>query len=266
MEQLRTKKHTFKCLIDNHTTLTTTDLIRVSSRLRNPLNRRPHTPTAWRNCQDCVQDRLKKCKNPHECATEAKKKLDALYPKYNPLNPNERNDNLSLTPSRKRINIQARHQNDLIAFDPSITTKNDLTECFRIFTDPNTTSKNPGQRGIDPGNALRHQTIKIFTDGACFNNRKIDAQCGSGMWIALNDPSNQAIKVPGTNQSNQIGELVAIIKAAQNLPTFVPIEINSDSKYVIEGLTTHLANWDDIGRIAIQNAPLFKKAASLLRR
>jgi RNase H len=45
-----------------------------------------------------------------------------------------------------------------------------------------------------------------------------------------------------------------------------PLEIHTDSKYVIEGPTLHLPNWDDIGWIAVQNAPLFKRAAFLLRR
>ena len=265
-EHTRLKSKTTKCLIETHDALTIADLIRISSRLRIPPTPRPHTPSAYCNCSDCVRDRIKRCKNPHECATEAQKKIDALYPKYNPLIPDERHGNLSLTASRKQNNIQARHQNELITFDPSITNKNDITECFRIFTDPNITPRLPAQRRVDPRTALRHQTIKIYTDGACDNNGKVDAKCGSGIWIAENDPRNQAIKVPGSVQSNQIGELVAVIKAAQDFPIFAPMEIHTDSKYVIEGLTIHLPNWDDIGWTAVQNAPLFQKAAFLLRR
>jgi ribonuclease HI len=85
-------------------------------------------------------------------------------------------------------------------------------------------------------------------------------------WIAADDPRNQAVRVPGNEQSNQIGELAAVIKAAQDTPTFTPMEIHTDSKYVIEGLTKHLPNWDDIGWTAIQNAPLLQRAAFLLRR
>ena len=190
-----------KCLIKNHRAIAIADLIRISNRLRNPPLIRPHTPSAWCICPDCVRDRINKCKDPHKCATEAKKKLDALYPKYNPLIPNGNHGDLSLTASRKRKNRQARYQNELITFDPSITNKNDLTECFRIFTEPDNASKRPAQRGIDPGANLRHQTIKVYTDGACFNNGKTNAQCGSGIWIAPDDPRNQAIRVPGDNIS-----------------------------------------------------------------
>lgn len=44
------------------------------------------------------------------------------------------------------------------------------------------------------------------------------------------------------------------------------MEIHTDSKYVIEGLTKQLAKWEDIGWTEIKNAPLFQKVAFLLRR
>ena len=246
-EPHHTNARTTKCLIENHEALAIVDLIKISSRLRNPPQLRPHAPSAWCICPDCIHDRIKRCKDPHKCATEAQNKINALFPKYNPLLLDERHGNLSLTTSRKRKNLQARYQNELITFDPSITTKNDLTECFRIFTDPNIIPKHPAKRRIDPGANLRHETINIYTDGACLNNGKSNAQCGSGIWFGPDDPRNKTIKVPGTEQSNQIGELAAIIGATQDVPTFSPLKINTDSKYVINGLTTHLTHWEDIG-------------------
>ncbi|KAN0104009.1 hypothetical protein V8E52_011410, partial [Russula decolorans] len=133
----------------------------------------------------------------HKCASEAQNKINALFPKYNPLILDERHGDLSLTTSRKRKNLQARYQNELITFDPSITTKNDLTECFRIFTNPNVPSKQPAKRRIDPGANLRHQTVSVFTDGACLNNGKSNARSGSGIWFGPNDQRNKAIKIPG---------------------------------------------------------------------
>ena len=260
------RRQTIRCLIEVHDAIAIANLIRISARLRHPPLPRPHIPSKWCNCPDCIQDRLKQCKNPHECATEAQNKINALFPKFNPLISDERHGNLSLTGSRKRKNLQARSQNEPITFDPTMTDKNDPTECVRIFTNPLTTSKQPAQRGIDPRTALRHRTVKAYTDGACQNNGKENAQCGSGIWIGPEDPRNTAIKVPGENQSNQIGELVAVIKAAQDLPIFVPLEIHSDSKYVIDGLTTYLPDWEDIGWIRVQNANLFKRAAFLLKR
>ena len=49
------------------------------------------------------------------------------------------------------------------------------------------------------------------------------------------------------------------------IPPYQPIKICTDSKYVIEGLATHLERWEDDGWISIKNAELFRKAAYLMR-
>ena len=70
----------------------------------------------------------------------------------------------------------------------------------------------------------------------------------------------------GPQQSNQVGELAAIIVAVDSFPRFWSLTIISDSKYAIDGLTIHLHTWEDNGWIGVKNATLFKKAAFLLRR
>ncbi len=110
-----------------------------------------------------------------------------------------------------------------------------------------------------------YRNIPIYTDGACFNNGKLNAHCRSGIWFATDDPCNNASRVPGPNQSNQISKIAAVINAISSTPPFYPLTILSDSKYVIEGLTNHLKHWEDIGWIGISNAPLFKRAAYLLK-
>jgi len=145
------------------------------------------------------------------------------------------------------MNTLARSQNKAVTFDPSITSKTDLTECFRIFVDQSKESKYPATRCVTPGTNLRHQKIEVYMDGACINNGKQNAHCGSGIWFAQDDPRNRAIRIPGIKQSNQIGEIAAIIAAVQEIPPFCPLEIISDSKYAIDGLTTHLPEWEDRG-------------------
>ena len=63
-----------------------------------------------------------------------------------------------------------------------------------------------------------------------------------------------------------MGELAAVIKAATLIPTFCPLIIKTDSKYVIQGLTKHLKEWESKGWIGVKNASLFRKAAHLLRQ
>lgn len=142
----------------------------------------------------------------------------------------------------------------------------DLTECFCIFTDPKRLAPRPVRRQYAPGIALQNQTITIYTDGACFNNGKENVSCGSGIWVGTDNNYNTALKVLGLEQSNQVGEITAVIKAAQMIPTFCPLIIKTDSQYVIKGLTTHLKDWENKGWIGIKNANFFMKVTYLLRR
>jgi ribonuclease HI len=172
---------------------------------------------------------------------------------------------VSLTPRRKQHNITARQNDDRICFDPTITCKENLAECFHVFTNPEKISNLPAKRYHMQGFNPRHREVEIHTDGACFDNGKLNARCRSGIWFGPNDARNTSIKVPGPLQSNQVGETAAVIKALTSVPHFWPITIITDSKYVIDSLTTHLQTWEDRGWIGIKNAKLLKRAAYLLK-
>jgi ribonuclease HI len=187
-------------------------------------------------------------------------------PKYNPL-AFEVNDNLSLTPNRKARNEAARvRENAKVIFDPMITCKNSIEECFRIFTDPNQISLTPVTRQLQRGINLEHISMEVYTDGVCIHNGKLNTRCGSGLWIGENNAINKAIKIPGNKQSNQIREIAAIIAAAESLLNYRKLTIITDSRYVIDGLTKHLKTWEDNGWINIKNTEFFKKAAYILKR
>ena len=51
-------------------------------------------------------------------------------------------------------------------------------------------------------------------DGSCTNNGRHDVGSGAGVWVADNHPINKSIRVPGSEQSNQTGELAAILVAS----------------------------------------------------
>ncbi|KAG1734854.1 ribonuclease H-like protein, partial [Suillus occidentalis] len=107
--------------------------------------------------------------------------------------------------------------------------------------------------------------INIYTDGSCINNGKEDAKCGSGVWFGRDHPSNKAIRVPGKTQSNQAGEIAAILVGLQNVSPLIPVTFITDSRYVIDGLNTHLHNWEDHGWINEANANLFRATVYHLR-
>jgi hypothetical protein len=228
---------TIVCLIEIHKAQTVADLLNISNRICNETHPYPHIPSQWCLCRECVCNQTKKCKNPHECAKEVLVRIQIIYPVKNPLHLQSWHSDLSLTSSRKRMNVLAKFQNETILFDPSITNKKDLSECFCIFMDLAKTQKALAQHRITPGTALQHQKLEVYTDRACTNNGKKKACYRSGTFFMHNDPRNQAIHIPGEQQSNQVGELAAIITAIQATPTFHPLVILSDSKYAINRLT-----------------------------
>ena len=254
-----------KCLLKNHVAKTVKDMINIAKKLRERTRTRAHSPSQACICMECIQDRRKGCINPHACAVEAETRLNDIAPKYNPL-AIEHHDTLSLTPNRKARNTVARATDQGITFDPTITCKDGIEECFRVFTNPERISLTPASRRTQQGINLENEEIIVFTDGSCNNNGKRNARCGSGVWIGENHPKNSAIRVPGNNHSNQIGELVAVIAAVNSLPNFCKLKIVTDSRYVIDGLTENLTNWEDRGWIEIKNADMFKRAVYLLKR
>jgi ribonuclease HI len=257
-----------KCILFTHGVTKVADLIRISERIRNPNMEpdAPHQQIRFCYCQDCSRDRELGCQNPNACAIEALTRIEQIALKLNPISPGNEHGNLSLTQRRKKGNVTARAQDGDILFDPTITCKTDLAECFRIFTDPTRISDRPAMRNAPRETRLRLQEITIYTDGACNRNGKANAQSGSGVWFGPDHEMNMAIRVPGSQQSNQVGELVAIIAAIEKIPLNQLLKIITDSKYAIDGLTTHLGKWEDLGWIGITNADLFRRAAFLLKR
>jgi len=182
--------------------------------------------------------------------------LDKLTPKWS-IQTHPPNDNLDLTPRRKKINKQAEETGEPILFDPNITT-NSIKDSFRIFTTNRENDQIPSHRVAQQAQA---EEIVVYTDGSCINNGQEDAQAGSGIWYGENDPRNKALKVPGKAQSNQTGELYAVLHVARTTPKEIPLLIKSDSEYVIEGLTKNLSRWEDKGWIGVSNNALFKATA-----
>jgi ribonuclease HI len=253
-----------KCLLEKHNVVTVADLIKTSARLNVGPNEYHHRETPFCECDPCIADQENGCYNPHECASEAQTRLQQIPPRLNPKNPGERQDGLSLTRTRKLNNETARQNNGRVTFDPSLTCKDSISECFRIFVDPSQISHALTQR--IPGRNPTCETCVVYTEGTCVNSGKSNAACGSGVWFSQNNQHNAALRILNDTHSKQVGEIAAIIVAASATPKSQPLVIVTTSKYAVDGLTTHLEAWENQGWIGIKNAPLFKKAASILRQ
>ena len=81
--------------------------------------------------------------------------------------------------------------------------------------------------------------IKIYTDGSCLKNP------GNGGWAAIINIDNQIKKISGSvkDTTNNKMELMAPIKALQEVKEKKPIEIYTDSQYVKLGITDWIHKW-----------------------
>ena len=253
------------CLRSRHDAKTICDLSKISKRVVKHTS--CHKPHPKCTCKHCIQDRGRNCTNPHRCASLARNILGYLEPKFDLLTRPIK-DNLSLTHHRREKNSRAVVANgDELTFDPSLTAKNDIRTCFRIFIDPERILEQPAYRVQEPRiRGLDEEPTCVYTDGSCTKNGKLDTVCGAGIWFGDNHPLNRSIRVPGPSQSNQIGELAAIVVALQSVDPLIPITCITDSRYVIDGLNVHLSTWEDQAWLDTANEEWFRAAAYHLRR
>ena len=81
--------------------------------------------------------------------------------------------------------------------------------------------------------------IEIYTDGACRGNP------GPGGWGALLKFDNHEKEISGgeDNTTNNRMELMAAIKALESVKEMCEIDLYTDSKYVMQGITEWIIKW-----------------------
>lgn len=86
-------------------------------------------------------------------------------------------------------------------------------------------------------------SIEVFTDGACKGNP------GPGGWGALLRYKDAEKKISGGEKytSNNRMELMACIKALQEIKQPATIKLTTDSTYVKNGITSWINNWKKKG-------------------
>ena len=124
---------------------------------------------------------------------------------------------------------------------------------------PNTTTR------ANRTDAFNDPETTIYTDGSCTSNGETNACAGSGIWFGENDDQNASLRVPGPDQSNQTGELYAILHALRTFPPDKALKIKTDSMYAILGLTKNLEKWEDQGWMYSKHADLFKSITAWVR-
>jgi ribonuclease HI len=81
--------------------------------------------------------------------------------------------------------------------------------------------------------------IKIYTDGACSGNP------GAGGWgaVLLFGDKEKRISGAASDTTNNRMEMTAVIEALKIVKEKCAVEVFTDSKYVMDGITTWIHNW-----------------------
>ena len=97
--------------------------------------------------------------------------------------------------------------------------------------------------------------IKIYTDGSCLKNP------GNGGWAAIININDKIKKISGSvkDTTNNKMELMAPIKALQEIKEQQPIEIYTDSQYVKLGITDWVHKWIKNNWLTSKNEPVKNK-------
>jgi ribonuclease HI len=105
-----------------------------------------------------------------------------------------------------------------------------------------------------------NDTVIIYTDGACRGNP------GPGGWGAILTYKGNTKEFYGGEQetTNNRMELLAVINALEALTKPCSVQINSDSKYVLQGITEWMDNWKKRGWKTASKSPV--KNEDLWRR
>lgn len=94
--------------------------------------------------------------------------------------------------------------------------------------------------------------VEIFTDGACKGNP------GPGGWGALLRMGKHEKEISGSeaNTTNNRMEMMAVIRALNSLTRPCAVELYSDSKYVIDGITKWVHGWQKKGWVNASKKPV----------
>ena len=252
---------TAKCLQDKHHIMTISDLLLITENLpRNHVERRD---CKCPRCKELREKTQSTCKRPNKCIAKAREILKSLNPKWDPTKNPKADFFTRPEPKETGHTTNPETEEEEIVFNP-FTVQEKLTDCIRIFTEPEGDQPDIVTRA-EPSGVTHPPDTEVYTDGSCIRNGQESARAGSGIWYGLNDARNTSIRITGPEQSNQMGELIAILHVIKTHPPDAALTIKSDSKYAIEGLTKHLESWENTGWTGVRHAEVFKCITAWMR-
>ncbi|PBK64646.1 ribonuclease H-like protein, partial [Armillaria solidipes] len=105
--------------------------------------------------------------------------------------------------------------------------------------------------------------VRVYTDGACLHNGTPHARAGAGIFFGLDSPLNASFRVTG-KQTNNRGELLAVLMALSVARPDRDLDIFTDSLYTIRSLTEWAPSHADQGWLC-DNGDIMADIAAWIR-
>jgi ribonuclease HI len=241
--------------------------------------KKPGVYNTWAECQEQVKGfrnaQYKKFKTLHEAETF----VNSGEPTAN-FNPPEPEPKFQAT----RINIFKQFNREAplttTITNPRLTKPSQSTISSaglkRKLQEPatdNDRSQKLQNTGLDrkPTFSKKNPYVVVYTDGASSNNGQSHARAGYGVYWGDNDPRNVSARLKGERQTNQRAEAMAVLHVLEKTKdSRQPLEIRTDSQYVINASTVWYKNWIKKKWIAsngkeVQNRDLFEPIVNLIK-
>ncbi|KAI9061457.1 hypothetical protein FKP32DRAFT_1541828, partial [Trametes sanguinea] len=209
LRRLAGKSRVVRCLAVNHEAKTVGDFERIASVLED-VGHGKKSACVCKGCERMIAE--ERCASPGACAARAKAFLDLLPARWDP-----RGDHLEDQVKDAPEELEGRDDGKR-KFDKHIITRGSTADVFRIFTDERESVCPESEERILTANSGGQERMIIATDGSCFRNGEEGAVAGAGIYIQGREEDSVAVRLPAEwNQTNQTGEIAAVLWAATNL-------------------------------------------------
>ncbi|CEG79722.1 hypothetical protein RMATCC62417_14153 [Rhizopus microsporus] len=153
---------------------------------------------------------------------------------------------------------------------PSYSRSTDNYEKEEVYSTPRNTQSQTYQR-YSPYASQRTHSRKtvVYTDGASAGNGQVGARAGYGVYWGDNDPRNLSRPLEGSKQTNQRAEATAVLRALEQSAANEPLEIRTDSQYVIKAVnqwskTWKKNDWKSSKGTPVENRDLLEKIVDII--
>ncbi|KAJ7589323.1 hypothetical protein C8J56DRAFT_888910 [Mycena floridula] len=244
------------CLCSNHKVVLAKDAMQMASHLSN----KEHKAERACRCNQCEEDRsIHNCRNPHECATLAMRKLNSLLKKWDPRIEDTPDPEENMASNNNKLDGETF----CLRLPKSIT---ELKHGFRVLTSytDHDTVQNPTVN--PPGKLISDLPITAFIASETLEERRDNACTGAGIVFKNFLTRSKAMRLPQDLPQTRYSRVLAMLLIAiQTAPQNVSLTIFLDSNQTAKTLTTRLETWEDKGFIGMENRCLLQAIAAQIR-